>query len=279
MELNANAMQFADTAIVLKEPVLVTLGAVVAVAMAGTWIALYWSWPFGFWEWVGTAAMIVICPLLVWILCLSVEVVIDPVTRRVTQRRRFLNYETAKNAWSFAEFTAVLVERKVSKDFVETHMSGSRSYGSSSSRSYGSSKTVYTTRYILSLLRADTQITLPDKQIAVPHYPLELPMEIQNDPLLLEEAARQLARLGGWPARRRGYALLTHDPADRTPDKKPGEMRGTPAEPPPKPGTGESRWLYRLPLMPKRTAPADLQFSPYIIKAMPHDAESLIDGQ
>ena len=40
MELNANAMQFADTAIVLKEPVLVTLGAVVAVAMAGTWIAL-----------------------------------------------------------------------------------------------------------------------------------------------------------------------------------------------------------------------------------------------
>jgi hypothetical protein len=57
------------------------------------------------------------------------------------------------------------------------------------------------------LLRADTQVALPDRNIAVPHHALDLPMNGRDDPQSLEAAARQLARLGGWPARRRGYAL------------------------------------------------------------------------
>ena len=69
-------------------------------------------------------------------------------------------------------------------------------------------RTVYRKSYALSLRRADSQIVLPDgKKIAVPHYALDLPMKERNDPLSLEAAARQLSQLGGWPARRRGYAM------------------------------------------------------------------------
>ena len=48
---------------------------------------------------------------------------------------------------------------------------------------------------------------LPERKIAVPNYALELPMKERNDPLSLEAAALQLSQLGGWPARRRGYAM------------------------------------------------------------------------
>ena len=41
----------------------------------------------------------------------------------------------------------------------------------------------------------------------MPNYAVDLPMKEHDDPLPLEVAARQLSQLGGWPARRRGYAM------------------------------------------------------------------------
>lgn len=257
--MTTNTMRFANPAIVHKAPVVIPV-AVLMVALLITWIVLDWSWPFGFWEWLGVAAMIVICPLLVWMHCYSEEIVIDPAARRVTQRYSFLDsYETAKNEWGFSAFTAVRVERKVSK-------------------AYGEKKTVYRTSYTLSLLKADTQVTLPDRQLTVTHYPLDLPMEEQRDPLVLEASARQLARLGGWPAKRRGYALLADETADPAVDQKSKEMHDRPAALPAEPDPSRPGWFHQLIFKPRQQAAAELQRSPYIIKPMPHDAESAIDA-
>lgn len=55
-------------------------------------------------------------------------------------------------------------------------------------------------------------------------------MAEKNDPLVLEASARQLARLGGWPAKRRGYALLADEAADPVADQQSQEMRDRPAD-------------------------------------------------
>lgn len=126
------------------------------------------------------------------------EVIVDAAARKVTERHGFLRYPVGAlgQQLAFSDITAVVVEQKTSKD--------TEPAGTSMSRS---TRTVYRKSYTLSLRRADTQVVLPDRTIAVPHYALDLPMKEKNDPLPLEAAARQLSQLGGWPAVRRGYAL------------------------------------------------------------------------
>lgn len=212
MEMTANAMRFASTAIVMKEPVLVGLAIVFVVGLLSTQYDPDGVPIAGIWGWLGLAAgltiLLGICAIAAWLLCSSIEVVIDPATRRVTQWYRFLKYETAKNEWAFADFTGVRVEQKTSKEESAATSPGSRG-------AQTSVKTTYTHSYALYLLRADTQMTLPDRQLTVPHSPLDLPMEQQTDPRVFETAALQVARLGGWPAKRRGYALMKSAAAEQ----------------------------------------------------------------
>jgi hypothetical protein len=127
------------------------------------------------------------------------EVVVDAASRKVIERHGFLQYPMRwlGQQLAFSEITAVIVEQKTRKD--------SEAAATSTSRG---TRTVYRKSYTLSLRRASSQVVLPDgRKIVVPHYALDLPMKERNDPLSLEAAARQLSQLGGWPARRRGYAV------------------------------------------------------------------------
>jgi hypothetical protein len=127
------------------------------------------------------------------------EVVVDAANRQVTERHGFLQYpvNALGQQLKFSDITAVIVAQKISKDIEPAGTLMSRS-----------TRTVYRKRYTLSLMRADTSIDLPDgTKMALPHYALDLPVKERSDPLPLEAIARQLARLGGWPARRRGYTL------------------------------------------------------------------------
>ncbi len=206
MEPATGKMRFADTAPVVKHTdavALVFVGTVVTLYLGG-YLDWLWSMPVGFWEWLGWAVFIIICVLLFGALCYSREVVVDAATGRVTEWQRLLNYEVAKNEWGFADFTTVLVEQDTSREHVATSSPGSQGYK-------GALKTVYSRRYVLSLRRADTQTH---------HSLLGLPMEDRKDPLLVEAFARQLADLGGWPAKRAGYALMTRDEAKQASGRK-----------------------------------------------------------
>lgn len=222
MESAANTMRFTSTAILLKQPFLVILTVVFVLALLSTQFDPNGSSSGGVWGWLGLVILIAVWALIAWMLCVSEEIVIDPATRRVTQWYRFLKCQTAKNEWDFSDFIGVCVERKAGKS-----QSASTSPGSGGT--YTSVKTTYTFHYTLGLLRADTVIAAPDRQINVPHYPLELPMEERNDPLSLEAAARQLARIGGWPANPRerhreggnGDQRVTHEiPRDDVVDQR-----------------------------------------------------------
>ncbi len=127
------------------------------------------------------------------------EVVVDAKAKQVTNRHGFLKFpvnwlgETLK----FSDITAVVVVRKTTKESKPASFSGS-----------GGTRTVYEKSYTLNLFRADRTIVLPNKtQMVVPQPELSLPRLGRADPLVLEAMARQLSRLGGWPAKRRGYAL------------------------------------------------------------------------
>ena len=136
------------------------------------------------------------------------EVVVDAAARKVTERHGFLRYPVSAlgQELAFPDISAVVVQQKTSKD--------TEPAGTSMSRS---TRTVYRKSYTLSLVRADSSIVLPDgREMAVPHYALDLPVKERSDPLPLEAMARQISRLGGWPARRRGYALSAGH-GDRTP--------------------------------------------------------------
>ena len=239
MEPPTGKMRFANTAIVLKhtDKVAVVFVATVVLLYLSDYWDWIWSWPVGFWGWLGWTVFIVICALLVALFCYAREVVIDSASRRVTERHRFLNYETAKNEWGFADFTAVRVEQEISKGHVATTSFGSQGYK-------GSSKTVYTSSYAMSLLRADTQTHL---------YPLDLPLDDRKDPLVVEAFARQLAHLGGWPAKRVGYALMTGDEVKQASGRKLTEKYGP-----------LDKWSQR---------------NDYFIKTLPHGEESPIDAE
>ena len=198
MEPNTNMMRFGSDTALLEAPALIAIA--VAVAAFIVWLAVGTRDPDGIdiLKWVAAGVIGVVCIAYAgsWH-----EVVVDAATKQVTERHGFLKYHVnwMGQQLEFADITAVIVEQKTRKESEATSTSGSRG-----------TRTVYRKSYTLSLLRADTQIVLPDKQIAVPHHALDLPMKERNDPLPLEAAARQLARLGGWPARRRGYTLLTN---------------------------------------------------------------------
>ena len=239
MEPATGKMRFADTAIALKHPdmlAVVIVATVVLLYLGGYWDWI-WSWPVGFWGWLGWAIFIIICVLLIGAHCYSREVVIDAATRRVTERQRFLNYEAVKSEWGFADFTAVWVEQDLRSEDVATSSPGSQGYK-------GALKAVYTRSYTLSLRRADTQ-AYDDA--------LGLPMEDRKDPLVVEAFARQLAQLGGWPATRVGYVLMTSKQAKQAYGRKLTEKYGHLDE-----------WLQR---------------NDYFIKTLPHDEEIPIDAE
>ena len=186
-----DSLRFASTAIILKEPLLVGL---VGAFLVGTLWLSGWMQPG-----VGVFVLVVLA-ISAWFLGSSEEIVIDPSTRIVTQRHRLLNYVTAENRFAFADFTGVRVERQVSKHTRPVSSPGSGGYANSS-------ETPYEASYVLGLLRANTQVG----EISVPHYPVELPMDKRKNARVVEEAALRVARLGGCPAKGRGYAWDSDD--------------------------------------------------------------------
>ena len=203
MAARTNAMRFASTAMIMKQPVLVTLTIVFVLALLSTQFDPAGSSSGGIWGWLGLAVLLIICALIAWMLGSSQEVVIDGIARRVTQRYRFLYFQTANNEWDLADFTGVRVERATRSEKITTTSPGSGSFAKTGS------KTTYNHSYSISLLRADTVVTTSDRKIDVPHHPLKLPMDEPMDPLALEAIALRLARLGGWLATRRGYMLVS----------------------------------------------------------------------
>lgn len=194
-------IRFASTAIITKEPLLVSLvsGMFVVTVLFSGWFTPNGIGSAGIWSRLGLSVVFLAIGAAVgWLLGYSEEIIIDPTARVVNQSYRFLHYVTAKNQFSFADFTAVRVERRGGKDRSATASPGAE--GPSSSY-----KTVYNSTYTLSLVRADTKINLPDKQLSVPNYPMVLLVEKQNDLEKIEELALRLSRVGGWPAKRRRY--------------------------------------------------------------------------
>jgi hypothetical protein len=195
MEANSSMMRFGSDSPFLEAPALIAIA--VAVVAFIVWLAVGTRDPdaFDVLKWIAAAVIGAVCIAFAgsWH-----EVVVDAFTRQVTARHGFLKYPVnfMGQQLKFADITAVIVEQKTSKE--------TEPAGTSMSRS---TRTVYRKSYTLSLLRADTQVVLPDRKLTVPHYALDLPMKERQDPLPLEAAARRLAKLGGWPARRRGYAL------------------------------------------------------------------------
>lgn len=204
------------------------------------------------------------------------EVAIDPATKQVTERHGYLGFELR---WmgqqrGFQDFTTVLVERTTSKEPTDNPK-----------------RTRKVHSYTLSLRGADRQLDLPVTTKDDVFFHLRAkpqssgvtlpPMETSGDVLGLEAAARQVARLGSWEARRRGYALQVPrgEAADRPPDQRPLDIRDRPAAPRAEPGSGKSGWFYQLPFMPKQKAAPELQHSPVSIEIIATDAESLIDSR
>lgn len=257
-------MLFADTAVLGALGLILLTVAIVAFIV---WLAMGTREPdfVDVLRWVGAG---VIGVILIAYTGSWHEVAIDPATKQVTERHGYLGHELE---WmgqqrGFQDFTTVLVERTTSEQ------NNSTSYSSQSSYSRKSTRTVHS--YTLILRGADRQITLPmaSKDDMFFHFRAKPqgsgvtwpPMETSDDVLVLEAAARQLARLGNWEARRRGYALLVRrdEAADR-----PQDMRNEPA------------WFYRLPFMPTKEAATELQHSPVSIKIIALDAESPIDAE
>jgi len=202
MAPGADIVRFASTAILLKHPVLVTLTIVFVLGLLSTQYVPGGTSSGGIGPWIGLALLLIICAAAAWLLCSSEEVELDLAARRVTQRHLFLKFETAKNQWDFSNFNGVCVEQVTSKEQSAATSPGSGGYQSAT-------KTTYSHSYKVSLLRPDIVVNLPDKQISAPSSPLELPMEKQDNPLPLEAIAQKLSTLGGWPATRRGYVLVT----------------------------------------------------------------------
>jgi hypothetical protein len=188
-------MRFGSDTPLLEAPALIAIAVAVVAFIA--WLAAGTrdpdAWDVLKWIAAGLIAAVSIAYAGSWH-----EVVVDAAARKVTERHGFLRYPVSwlGTQLAFSDITAVIVEQKTSKD--------TEPAGTSMSRS---TRTVYRKSYTLSLRRADTQVVLPDRKIAVPNYALDLPMKERNDPLPLEAAARELSQLGGWPARRRGYAI------------------------------------------------------------------------
>jgi len=196
MKPNPDLMRFGSDTPLLEAPALIAIAVAVVAFIA--WLAGGTRDPDAFdvlkWIAAGVIGAVGIAYAGSWH-----EVVVDAASRKVIERHGFLQYPVSwlGQELAFSDITAVIVEQKTDKD--------TEPAGTSMSRS---TRTVYRKSYTLSLRRADSQVVLPEgKKIAVPHYALDLPTKERNDPHSLEAAARQLSQLGGWPARRRGYAM------------------------------------------------------------------------
>lgn len=195
MKPNPDLMRFGSDTPLLEAPALIAIAVAVVAFIA--WLAGGTRDPDAFdvlkWIAAGVIGVVGIAYAGSWH-----EVVVDAAARKVIERHGFLQYPVSwlGRQLAFSDITAVIVEQKTRKD--------TEPAGTSMSRS---TRTVYRKSYTLSLRRAGSQVVLPEGKIDVPHYALDLPMKERNDPLSLEAAARQLSQLGGWQARRRGYAM------------------------------------------------------------------------
>ena len=213
MEPDTQVMRFGSATPVLEAPALIAI--TVAVIAFIVWLAAGTRDPnaFDVLKWIAAAVIGAVC---IAYAASWHEVVVDPASRQVTERHGFLRYpvNALGQKLQFSDITAVIVRQETSKS--------TEPAGTSMSRT---TRTVYRKSYTLSLVRADTSITLPDgTKMAVPHYAVDLPVKERSDPIPLEAMARELARLGGWPARRRGYALsgqsVPHDAESEIADKE-----------------------------------------------------------
>ena len=143
------------------------------------------------------------------------EVVIAPATKQVTERHGYLGYELnwMGQQRGFQEFTTVLVERTTTKEPTDNPK-----------------RTRKVHSYTLSLRGVGTQLDLPVATRDDVFFQLRAkpqgsgvtlpPMETSDDVLGLESAARQVARLGSWEAKRRGYAVrVPHAAAPKSQDR------------------------------------------------------------
>ena len=202
MDSSDNVMRFANTAMVLKQPLLVFITIAFIVALLATQYSPEGtSSPASIWVWLLRLVALAVCALGVWMLCHSEEIVVDGTQRRVTQSHRFLQYEVTKNQFSFSDFSGVSVELKI-----DSQHRAATSPGTGGALT--SVQTVNTRSYSLNLRRPDLVVTTPERQITAPNHPLELPVTDGSNPIVVEAAARSLARLGGWPAWRHHYALV-----------------------------------------------------------------------
>ncbi|HEX2826924.1 MAG TPA: hypothetical protein VHP37_11295 [Burkholderiales bacterium] len=195
MESDTPVMRFGSDTPLLEAPALIAIA--VAVIAFIVWLAAGTRDPnaFDVLKWI--------VAVLIGTVCIAYagswhEVVVDASSRTVTERHGFLQCPVGwlGQQLTFSDIAAVVVAQKTDKT---TERATSMSQ---------STRTVYRKSYALSLVRADTSIAMRDgTKMAVPHYALDLPVKERGDPLPLEAMARQLAKLGRWPARRRGYAL------------------------------------------------------------------------
>lgn len=224
MHAPAQTLRFTGRPLLLRQPLLVGIGAAGVLALLAT-VYEPNPEPTGGFGWiVGLLVLLALLVAAAWLLCSSEEVQIDPVTRQVTQIHRLLHREVARNQWGFAAFTGVQVHQRA-----QAHTEAVTSPGSGGAKT--GSRTRHTHSYRLCLLRAPTSAGSPAAPVAVPHHPLVLPSEADGDPQACEALARQVAALGGWPATRQGYVLL--------PGARPGDPpRASPsaAESPLEPG-------------------------------------------
>jgi hypothetical protein len=195
MEPDTSVIRFGSDTPILEAPALIAIA--IAVIAFIIWLAVGTRDPDA-WDVLKWIAAAVIAAVSLAYAGSWHEVVVDAATRMVTERHGFLRYPVSAfgQQLKFSDITAVVVEQKTSKDSEPTSTSTSRS-----------TRTVYRKSYTLSLRRADTQVRLPDRALAVTNYALDLPMKGRDDPLSLEAAARELSQLGGWPALRRGYSI------------------------------------------------------------------------
>lgn len=196
------ALRFADTPILLKEPLLVAITAVFLVAILALGLGPDPAWPIRIGEWMPVLVLIAViagvaAPLLAW----SQEVVVDPAGRRVTSRHRLLHRVVSENHFPFTDFAAALVRLTPDRESRAV-----TSPGSGGARVATETRT--RTRFTLCLLRSDMTVMIDGRPVSAPRHALDLPVDGDKDALALEDLARELHRIGGWPALRRDYVLV-----------------------------------------------------------------------
>lgn len=203
MESPDRVMCFDRPAIVLKQPLLValTMGFIVALLLAAFWpdgSEAAAPEPLPWWAGVFWLVVLALLALGGWMLCHAEEIVVDAARQRVTQVHRFLRREVNRNAWRFADFSAVVVTLQIDK---EQQGESSPSGGAT----LATARTVYQRRYELSLRRPDLVVHTAERTLTAPAHALRLALPDGRDAAVVEAAARALAQLGGWPALRHHY--------------------------------------------------------------------------